>query len=508
MGIQGKWIWMKQKRPFPVAAPGSFRVITQPKPPGKKEKYNMSQKLNLIRLILPLLACLGLTPMAQAVGPDTDGNIPPGNNGEGVGVLVNLTTGIWNTGTGFEALNQDTAGQQNTATGLRALTNDTSGGFNTATGVYALFANMTGFFNVATGAYSLAHNTNGLSNTANGYSALYFNTEGDENTATGAAALYKNTTGFGNNAVGSSALADNRTGDFNNAHGRVALSNATTGTQNNAFGDRALLTNVTGSFNTAVGDDALLLSPDNDSHVCVGDNAGSGITTADNNIIIGHHNGVHSVFGQISDRTFIDNIHGAPVSAGTALAVLVDADGRLGTTTAAGADPGGFSSQPAQPYVPDRAKQALLNRKVETLQTTLGQQQKQIEILTAQLKEQAAQIQKVSAPLETSKPASKVVVNTPENPQTAFLRNAVQFQKSRHASARGGFLVCSSSGAETTKPPAAREPLRRPRENKAFDKATFFFLFVLDTFPRFLAERLPGGESLTGRVEQGRGRVF
>ena len=41
------------------------------------------------------------------------------------------------------------------------------------------------------------------------------------------------------------------------------------------------------------------------------------------------------------------------------------------------------------------------------------QQQKEIATLTAQLKEQAAQIQKVSAQLEMSKPAAKVVVNKP-----------------------------------------------------------------------------------------------
>ena len=39
------------------------------------------------------------------------------------------------------------------------------------------------------------------------------------------------------------------------------------------------------------------------------------------------------------------------------------------------------------------------------------EQQKQIDVLTAQLKEQAAQIQKVSAQLEASKPAPQVVKN-------------------------------------------------------------------------------------------------
>jgi uncharacterized protein involved in exopolysaccharide biosynthesis len=57
------------------------------------------------------------------------------------------------------------------------------------------------------------------------------------------------------------------------------------------------------------------------------------------------------------------------------------------------------------------------HRKVEELksdfQATVAQQQKQIETLTAQLKEQAAQIQKVSAQLEMGKPATTIVSNKP-----------------------------------------------------------------------------------------------
>ena len=101
------------------------------------------------------LVCFGLAPMAQAVGPDTDGSIAGGNHGEGIGVLVSRTTGIWNTGIGVEALNHLTAGGQNTATGVRALFSDINGGFNTATGVYSLYSNTAGFHNSATGAYSL-----------------------------------------------------------------------------------------------------------------------------------------------------------------------------------------------------------------------------------------------------------------------------------------------------------------------------------------------------------------
>ena len=53
------------------------------------------------------------------------------------------------------------------------------------------------------------------------------------------------------------------------------------------------------------------------------------------------------------------------------------------------------------------------HKKVQNLEATVAQQQKGIDVLTAQLKRQAAQIQKVSAQLEMSKPGAKVVVNEP-----------------------------------------------------------------------------------------------
>jgi trimeric autotransporter adhesin len=48
---------------------------------------------------------------------------------------------------------------------------------------------------------------------------------------------------------------------------------------------------------------------------------------------------------------------------------------------------------------------------IADLKSTVALQQKEMQVLTAQLKEQAAQIQKVSAQLEASKPAPKVVTN-------------------------------------------------------------------------------------------------
>jgi uncharacterized coiled-coil protein SlyX len=280
-------------------------------------------------LLMPLLlSCFGLAPMAQAVGPDTDGAIPGSNNGEGIGVLVSRTTGIWNTGTGFEALNHLTAGNQNTATGLRALSSDINGGYNTATGVLSLFSNTSGFFNSATGAYSLANNTVASFNTANGYGALYFNTEGDENTAIGFGALYKNTTGGANVAVGVEALNRNTEGVANNAVGRRALFQNTEGPFNNAHGNAALFSNTTGLGNDAFGDAALFSNVTGNSNTAIGDLVGLNITGS-GNVCIGA--GVFGVAGE-NNTTRIRNIYTTvqPIVGTDPDSVTVDSGGRLG----------------------------------------------------------------------------------------------------------------------------------------------------------------------------------
>ena len=88
---------------------------------------------------------------------------------------------------------------------------------------------------------------------------------------------------------------------------------------------------------------------------------------------------------------------------------------KIGTVTSDGPDLGGFSPKGGiRPQaIPDAAKQAMLDQTVESLQATISQQQNQIETLTAQLKENAAQIQKANDQLEMNKQATKVVVNKP-----------------------------------------------------------------------------------------------
>ncbi len=282
-----------------------------------------------------------------------------------------------------------------TAEGCDALASLSIGAGNTALGWRSLFLNTTGSFNTGVGGGALALN-NGSSNTAVGVAALLLNASGAQNTA-----------------VGTNSLVFNDTGSDNTGTGYFSLMNNTSGGSNTAAGWEALTANTTGSTNTAFGNQALQSNLSNSDHVAIGSMAGSAITSVDNNIIIGHHSGVHSVFGQESDRCFIDNIFGAPVSAATAAVVMIDSDGRLGTATADGHDPGGFSPKGnIRPQaIPDAAKQAMLNRIIESLQATVTQNQKQIEGLTAQVKEQATQIQKVNAQIEMRKPAAKVVVD-------------------------------------------------------------------------------------------------
>jgi N-methylhydantoinase A/oxoprolinase/acetone carboxylase beta subunit len=96
---------------------------------------------------------------------------------------------------------------------------------------------------------------------------------------------------------------------------------------------------------------------------------------------------------------------------GPARIVFVDPDGRLGTVPiAAGGNPG--KSPGVRPEaIPDAAHQTMLDLKVQKLRATVSQQQQQIEILMAQFKENAAQIQKANTRFEINKPVAKVVAN-------------------------------------------------------------------------------------------------
>jgi predicted RNA binding protein with dsRBD fold (UPF0201 family) len=174
-------------------------------------------------------------------------------------------------------------------------------------------------------------------NTVLGDDALYGNTTGFDNTANGFGALYSNTTGFANTATGDVALYGNTTGNGNTATGTGALGNSSTGNDNTATGFSALENNATGNDNTADGLNALLSNTTGSNNIALGYFAGANLTTGSNNIDIGNvgvageSKTIRIGTKQTHKATFIAGISGASVPTG--VAVVVDANGHLGTTT-------------------------------------------------------------------------------------------------------------------------------------------------------------------------------
>ena len=240
-------------------------------------------------LIVICLVCAGPLAKVEAVSPPPDGDYPGGNTAEGQEALFSLTTGIYNTALGWLSLESVTTGSLNTGVGAGTLV------FNTADG------------NTATGAGALLSNTSGFGNTANGSFALASNDTGNRNTAVGREALSSDTTGSSNTAIGWNALLNNATGNNNTAVGREALL-STTGESNVAIGRGALANSVSGNLNVAVGTDA-----------------GSSVTTAHEVIAIGHTG------ADVSNTTWIDNIYGVTTQSGTTAPVVVSNNGQLGT---------------------------------------------------------------------------------------------------------------------------------------------------------------------------------
>jgi len=349
---------------------------------------------------------------AQAVSPPPDGGYPGGNTAEGQNALLSLTSGTYNTAVGFLGLQSNQTGSFNTAIGAGTLLANTSER-NTATGAGALLSNTTGENNTASGAFALFTSTIGIFNTANGAFALLSNTTGSENTANGYRALSGNATGVGNTAYGSQALVQ------------------TTGNNNIALGAHAGFNISTGSNNIHIG------------NVGAGNESGT-IRIGDNN----------------QTKTFIAGING--VNQGSPTAVFINTlTGQLGTTppsssrrykteikpmdTASEAvlalkpvtfhyksDPAGAGPQfgligeevaKVNPDLVVRddngeiytvrydAVNAMLLNEFLKEHSTVQELKNEVAALTATVKEQAAQIQKVSAQLEASKSAPQMVNN-------------------------------------------------------------------------------------------------
>jgi Chaperone of endosialidase len=231
-----------------------------------------------------LLACLEVSPEAQAVVPPPDGGYPGSNTAEGQNALLSRTTGTFNTAIGFFSLRALTTASfctglgagtllaniagENTATGAGALLSNTTGSGNTADGAFALLSNATGFRNAATGRLALFNNTTGSFNTAHGVDALYSNTTGDGNTANGLSALAFNTTGAFNIALGTSAGQNLTTGDRNIDIGNLGVANEGNTIRIGTTGDQSA-TYIAGIAGQTVGAGGSTCYVDNDGKLGV-----------------------------------------------------------------------------------------------------------------------------------------------------------------------------------------------------------------------------------------------
>ena len=372
------------------------------------------------------------TARAQLPPPAPDGGYSGNNTAEGTNALFSLTIGTDNTANGAGALGFNKTGSNNTATGSQALAFSTTGSNNTATGAFAMFSGG-----------DISQPVTGGSNTATGFQALFLNTTGNNNTATGANALVLNGTGTANTASGFEALVFNDSGNFNTAEGFRALENST-GSNNTALGFNAGVNLTTGSNNIYIG--------------------APGVAGESNTIRIG-------TVG-LQNTAYMRGISGATVASG--VTVIVGSTGKLGTIQSSARfkeaikpmdkaseailalkpvtfrykhelDPDGIPqfgliAEQVEKVNPDlvvrdadgkintvryEAVNAMLlneflkeHRTVQELKSivarqeaTAAQQQTEIKVLTASLKEQASQIKKVSAQLEVSKAAPQLVAD-------------------------------------------------------------------------------------------------
>ena len=330
----------------------------------------------------------------------------------------------------------------NTADGQLALGGLTTGIYNSAFGIYSLLSNGAANFNTGVGAAVLLSNT-ATENTAVGAGALLSNIDGDSNTAVGAFALFNNTTGSNNQAMGVDALINDTVGSGNIAIGIDSMDHNVSGSANTVVGSTAGDNIVTGNNNTYIGTD--VGGPtDEFNTIRIGNPANVVCYIAG---IVGAFNPADTVkidpaTGQLGDQPSsarfkkdIDSMDKASEAIFSLRPVtfhykndktnmpqfgLIAEEVAKVNPALIGVDKEG------KPYCVqyDKVNAMLLNeflkehRKVEEQgreileqRATITELKKGMATAVAQLKEQAAQIQKVGTQLEASKPAPQVVNN-------------------------------------------------------------------------------------------------
>jgi hypothetical protein len=301
--------------------------------------------------------CFAALPLAHAVVPAPDGGYPGNNTAEGNNALFSLTNGIWNTAIGFEALKGDSTGGGNTATGFRALSKNLGGSENTAMGVQALLNSISGNRNIGIGWQSGINVTTGSNNIEIGNLGI----AGDDKVI----------------RLGRPHLHE--TAFIGGVHGVILPNNGTL---------QPVFINNAGQLGTTLSPSSARFKNDIRPMADV-----SAAILALKPVTFRYKKEIDSLgaqqFGLVAEEV-------AKVNPDL---VNLDENGRI------------YSVR----Y--EAVNAMLLNEflkehcKVEQLEATAAQQAKEISTLSSALKEQAAQIQKVSAQVEMSRPSPQMVIN-------------------------------------------------------------------------------------------------
>ena len=385
------------------------------------------------------------------------------NSAFGFDALLSNSTTNFNSGFGAGALlstNGDpTAGEgiENTAVGTAALFSNTTGGSNTAVGAFALFTNTDGGGHTAVGAGALVNNNaSGFlsSNTAVGISALNASTSGGANVAIGEGALLSIETGSANTAIGALAGASYTADETSN----ICIGAATGGSAGDNNTIRIGDSLPSGGIDVIDGGPAanfVLIGTDlNTGGISIGTLIGFGNASIANGLST--TTGASSCnIGGIFNQTPPAGSHGVVVGPNNQLADATLSSRRFKKDIAPidklskgilALRPVTFhwkndnTNEPEFGLVAEEVAEVnldwitrnpqgeisgvryetipilLLNeflkehKKVEEQQANIAELKSTVGVLTAQLKEQAAQIQKVSSQLEMGKPTTRVAL--------------------------------------------------------------------------------------------------
>ncbi|OUR99044.1 hypothetical protein A9Q86_13340 [Flavobacteriales bacterium 33_180_T64] len=247
-----------------------------------------------------------------------------GNESQGTGSGVNITSGDYNTLYGDSSGFSLTSGLHTTFIGYNAGKSHTSQRDNTFIGAYAGEFATTGTDNVFIGAFA-ARYCNGTDNTVIGVEAGMVMTngasdntivgeeagqallDGDDNVFIGEDAGYNTTTASDNTFVGSTSGRSNTTGYANAFFGDEAGYDNTTGYKNTAVGDSAGIDNGVGRLNTFIGQGAGCATEHADYNTFVGNYAG-GDNNRNNNTSNANRNTFVGVFNGFTNREGEDNV--------------------------------------------------------------------------------------------------------------------------------------------------------------------------------------------------------